>query len=165
MEEMQIAEKSIQIPADIQNLIKVYITRKKFDEGVMHQVFGKLSLSMRNSKRALQQPEVVFEEHLLLGLVPAAARTPFRECGFEIEYAHLQDKLPGEPSIPLHNCECSVKLSIKDVQATIAVKSPLLDCFGWCRNYPGIRLHLDLFDTSIDSRVELRQSQATLTVC
>jgi len=67
----------------------------------MHQVFGKLSLSMRNSKRALQQPRVVCEEHSLLGLVLAATRTPLWVCGFESEYAHLQDKLLGEPSIPL----------------------------------------------------------------
>jgi hypothetical protein len=85
----------------------------------------------------------VFEEHFFLGLVLAAARIPLGECGFEIEYAHLQDKLPGEPSIPLHNCECSVKLSIKDAQAAIAVKRRLLVGFGWYFNHPRIALHLD----------------------
>jgi hypothetical protein len=101
LKEMKIAKNSVQIPANIRDGGKIDVFDKKLDKSIMHQILGVLTLPMRDPQRAVHQPRVVFQEHLLLGFVIAAARVPVRNRRLDIQDAHLQYKLLLEPPIPL----------------------------------------------------------------
>jgi hypothetical protein len=71
-------------------------------------------LERRPAALAAYMPGIVFQEHLLLRLVLAAARALVRDRWFETEHAHLQDKLLEKARIRQHEREYSVKLARRE---------------------------------------------------
>jgi hypothetical protein len=96
LKQMKVAEDSAQIAADVGNRFEVGITIQKLQKGIVHQVFGALTLSMRDIQSASNQPRVMFEEEFLPESVLTVAGT-VGDYRPEVENCHLQTSCRGEP--------------------------------------------------------------------